>query len=536
MRALISVILVLLPFLLHAQAAEPTNPVSGVIRSIQNCDELRVNWTNGDGTARLIIMRSGAPVSVLPQDGIVYTANPQYGLGSNLGSNNFVVFAGSSNTTVLTGLQPNVNYHFAIFEYNGTGTNTNYLTSVYPAWNVPVPAAITTNATVTDASCFGLSDGTITLTINGGLAPYNLTWSNGDKGPQLQTLNAGQYTVTITDSLGCVVLDSFAVTEPDELTYTLTPTNVTCPEGKDGAIATQVIGGTPPYDFRWSTGAASPNLSQLAAGNYSLTLTDNKQCTLADTITITAPEPFTITADTSNLTCFDSEDGRISLSVSGGNGNYQYEWNDGATGPVIDQAASGLYNVTITDKEGCQTTAAYVLTAPEPITVGAQVIDVSCAGNEDGSISVSAAGGAGGYTYDWSTGSMDPVITALATGQYTITVTDRTGCTASKDFTIDVIDDPRGCLKSIKIFELFTPNGDGINDTWVIEGLQNYPDNSIQIFNRWGQQVYEVSPYNNDWQGTTTDGKSLPQGTYYYILTLYTTEAIQLAGDITFMR
>lgn len=536
MRALIPVILVLLPFLLHAQATEPTNPVSGVIRSIQNCDELKVNWTNGNGAARMIIMRSGAPVSVLPQDGIAYIANPQYGLGSDLGGNNFVVYTGNSNTTVLTGLQPNINYHFAIFEYNGTGANTNYLTSVYPAWNVPVPAAITTNATVADVSCFGFSDGTIALTINGGLAPYDLSWNTGDKGAQLQTLPAGQYTVTVTDSLGCFALDSFVVTEPDELTYTLIPTNVTCPEGKDGAIATQVSGGTPPYDFRWSTGATNANLSQLIGGNYSLTLTDAKLCIYADTVTVATPESFTIAADTNNLTCHDSEDGRISLSVSGGNGDYQYEWNNGAIGPVIDQAASGLYSVTITDKEGCQTTAAYVLTAPEPIAVDAQVIDVSCAGNEDGSISISASGGAGGYTYDWSTGSIDQVISALATGQYTITVTDRIGCTIENTFTVGVIDDPRGCLKSIKVFEIFTPNGDGVNDTWVIEGLHNYPDNNIQVFNRWGQLVYEASTYNNDWQGITTDGESLPQGTYYYILTLYTTEAIQLAGDITFMR
>lgn len=519
-----------------SQATEPTTPVSNVNRGIENCDEVSVDWTSGNGTARIIIMRSGAPVSQLPQDGQTYTANSQFGLGSHLGGNNYVVYQGSGTSTQITGLQPNIDYHFAIFEFNGTGSNTNYLTSVYPSWNIPVPPPISLASVITDVSCFGYGDGQIAITVDGGNSPFSFLWSNGATTSTISDLNGGQYQVTVTDSVGCEATGTYTVDEPTEVIYSLTGTDITCPDGSDGSITSQVSGGSPPFTYSWSTGATSPNLSELPAGEYTLTITDDNGCTFTVITTLTQPEPLNVEAETSPATCHDSEDASISLTVSGANGGFQYAWSDGSNSAQIANLAAGTYTVTIADQQDCSFERTYTVTAPPPIAANATIEDVSCEGNEDGAITLQTTGGNGGFTYNWSTGSMNNIISDLATGFYSVTITDQEGCTLEEDYNIVVTDDPRGCLKNLIIYEVFTPNGDGTNEFWVIEGLENYPDNTIEIFNRWGQPVFRADNYTNQWQGTTTNGKTLPQGTYYYLLTLHTTETIQLAGDVTFIR
>lgn len=525
-----------IPLFFWAQASEPTIPVSNVNRGIENCDEVSVDWTPGNGSARIIVMRSGAPVSQLPQDGQTYTANSQYGLGSHLGNDNYVVYQGSGTAAQITGLQPTIDYHFAIFEFNGTGSNTNYLTSVYPSWNIPVPGPISISSILTDVSCFGYEDGAIAVTITGGNAPFTFLWNTGATTASLTGLSGGQYLVTVTDSVGCEQVGSYTIDEPTAVTYSLSGQNITCPGGADGSITSQVAGGSPPFSYVWNTGATSPNLSELESGIYSLTLTDANGCVFTTSIELTEPEPLAVAATTTPATCHDSEDAAISLSVSGANGGFQYAWSDGSNSAQVANLPAGTYTVTLTDQEDCSFTRSYTLSAPSPITANATIEEVSCEGNEDGSIDLNPAGGNGGFTFSWSTGSMNKSIRNLATGWYGVTLTDQEGCTLEEEFTIEITDDPRGCLKNLIIYEVFTPNGDGVNEFWVIEGLENYPENTLELFNRWGQPVFRADNYNSQWQGTTTNGKPLPHGTYYYLLTLHTTETIQLAGDVTFIR
>lgn len=537
MRSIILFLIIWAPAItLWAQATEPTVPVSNVDRGLQNCDEVRVDWTPGNGSARLIVMRSGAPVSELPQDGQGYTANSQYGSGSHLGNNNYVVYQGGGTAAVITGIQPGIDYHFAIFEFNGTGANANYLTAVYPSWNIPVPTPLSLNSTITNVSCFGYDDGAINLNISGGTTPYTLIWNTGDTTRNLTGLPGGQFQVTVTDSVGCTTNGTYTVEEPDQINYSLSATAVTCPGGSDGTINSQVSGGNPPFTYAWSNGATSPNIADLTAGSYTLTLTDDNGCTFSISDTVNEPDPFSVEFSAVPATCHDSEDGQLDIAASGANGGFQYAWSDGSNGNTLTNLPAGQYTLTITDSEGCTFEDTYTITAPDPIDGNATLTLVSCEGNEDGAISLAPSGGNGNYTYSWSNGSLGVSISSLATGFYDVTITDQLGCKSEESYEITVTEDPRGCLENLIIYEAFTPNGDGINEFWVIEGLENYPDNTVEIFNRWGQPVYREDNYTGQWQGTTTNGKTLPQGTYYYILTLHTQEPIQLSGDVTFLR
>lgn len=537
MRHLLVILLFITGFSpsLFSQAAEPTVPVSNVLRGLTNCLETAVQWTSGNGNARIIVMRAGAPVSELPRDGQTYTANSQFGQGTDLGNGNFVVYIGSGNSTTITGLQHAIDYHFAIFEFNGNGANTNYLTSVYPAWNIPVPPALQLSASVTDVSCYNYGDGAIRITISGGTTPYSYQWNTGDTTDSLVNIDGGTYSVTITDSAGCSISAGYTVQEPDPITYTLTTKNITCPNGSDGSAFISVQGGTPPFTFSWNTGATGSEQNGLSAGTYTVTLTDAGGCSYDTTFTLTAPPAFDAKVEATAASCWNTEDGAINLNVSGATPPYAYAWADGGNSPQRANLSPGAYQVTITDNNGCTYQQEVTVAAPDSIRLRATVTDVSCEGNADGSIELNPVGGTPGYAYSWNTNETAAGISSLSTGNYSATVTDQNGCEVMADFIIAITDDPRGCLDNLTFYEIFTPNGDGVNEVWIIDGLVHYPENQLEIFNRWGQPVYSQQNYQNNWDGSTAGGP-LPQGTYYYILTIPANPVIRLSGDITLLR
>jgi len=137
----------------------------------------------------------------------------------------------------------------------------------------------------------------------------------------------------------------------------------------------------------------------------------------------------------------------------------------------------------------------------------------SVTANADGSITVTPDGGTAPYSFAWSTGADEASVNGLAAGTYTVTITDANGCSITLSFTLDQPMDvvmPTG----------FTPNGDGSNDSYVVQGLEAYPDNRIIIYNRWGNVVYDRVRYTNDWSGENQQGEPLPNGTYFVVLTL----------------
>jgi len=197
-----------------------------------------------------------------------------------------------------------------------------------------------------------------------------------------------------------------------------------------------------------------------------------------------------------------------------------YAWTPSgidADGGYASSLASGSYTVVITNGSECQDSATIELIDFDPLTlVLVETVDSEC-GEANGSIEVVASGGQGGYNYQWGIFQNNALLDGVDEGLYDVEATDAGGCEVEGTFEVDCYP-----LTPIIPSQLLTPNDDGFNDTWVVEYLWMYPDHNVKVFNRWGTQVFEAEPYDNNWAGTWDPAlgseKLLPAGTYYYLI------------------
>jgi uncharacterized protein (DUF2141 family) len=285
-------------------------------------------------------------------------------------------------------------------------------------------------------SCNGSADGSIDLTVIGGVAPYTYVWSNGEITEDITGLVAGTYTVTVTDFNGDILSNSVDITEPSLLQTSATLTDVLCFGGSDGDIDLTVSGGVAGYSFLWSNAAITEDISSLVAGDYSVTVTDANNCTAQNTFTISEPSELVYSATTNDISCFGGNDGAIDLSVSGGTSGYSFVWSNGEISEDLNSLIAGTYTVTVTDANNCSVNDAYILTQPTAINISGTPANVSCFNGSNGSINITVTGGSGGYSYAWSNGAITEDISSLIAGTYTVTVTDANSCTATNSFTI----------------------------------------------------------------------------------------------------
>ncbi|MEL1245946.1 choice-of-anchor J domain-containing protein [Flavobacterium sp. DGU11] len=323
--------------------------------------------------------------------------------------------------------------------YSVTITDANGCTAVKNVTITQPAAALTANATSTNIACNGATNGSISLTVSGGTAPYTYGWNNGSTIKDQTGLAAGNYSVTITDANGCTAVKNVTITQPAAaLTASATSTNIACNGGSNGSISLTVSGGTAPYTYGWNNGSTIKDQTGLAAGNYSVTITDANGCTAVKNVTITQPAAaLTANATSTNIACNGGSNGSISLTVSGGTTPYTYGWNNGST--IKDQTglAAGNYSVTITDANGCTAVKNVTITQPAAaLTASATSTNIACNGGSNGSISLTVSGGTAPYTYGWNNGSTIKDQTGLAAGNYSVTITDANGCTAVKNVTI----------------------------------------------------------------------------------------------------
>ncbi|MEM6964692.1 MAG: gliding motility-associated C-terminal domain-containing protein [Bacteroidota bacterium] len=218
------------------------------------------------------------------------------------------------------------------------------------------------------------------------------------------------------------------------ITETITPPS--CPGDSDAAIDVTVSGGVEDYTFAWSNSQTTEDISGLTAGTYTLTVTDCLGTTATASFDIDDPTSISVQGTTTPVSSTGADDGTITLNVTGGTGNYtSYLWNPNVgTTANLTGLAMGNYQVTVTDDNGCTGTGAFLVdNACNPITVLGNVMDVTCAGGNDGLIQVTASGGDSPYTYDWANG-ITPM--GLMAGNYSVTATDVNGCTGTTTFTV----------------------------------------------------------------------------------------------------
>ncbi|HMR45756.1 MAG TPA: SprB repeat-containing protein, partial [Bacteroidia bacterium] len=248
-------------------------------------------------------------------------------------------------------------------------------------YSLTEPDAITrSSVSIQDVTCFGLSNGSINISVAGGIPNYSFQWSNGSLTEDVSSLIAGVYTLTITDLNNCtVVCANDTVHEPDEIKITATVTNTNC--GLiNGMIDATIIGGISPYGYLWSNSNSTEDLNILSSGVYTLTVTDQNLCTKVDSFTIGAStQPVVVLDSAFNVTCFGQSTGRIYIHVNDANGPVTYLWSNGATTQNITNITIGTYTVTITDSTGCQSSLSHTINEPTDIVLSLTPHNATCA-------------------------------------------------------------------------------------------------------------------------------------------------------------
>jgi len=264
------------------------------------------------------------------------------------------------------------------------------------------------------------------------------------------------------------------------------------------------------------------------SGQYVWSTINSNGCDSIATLNLTVSD-LSITAELIEPNCYDSEDGAIDITYESNALPVDIHWSNGLMFEDNLNIAAGEYSVTIIDSNDCEQTETYTLSSPQELYPALNAIDASCDYTLDGMIESDVLGGTSPYQYSWNTGSTEETLTEVGTGDYSLTVIDDQDCEASADATIYYLGE--GCLD---ITTVFTPNDDGYNDDWVINGIIDYPNCTMMIFNRWGQLLFESTGYSYPWNGVY-DGRDLPIADYYYILDLQDgTEA--RTGTITLKR
>lgn len=512
---------------------------------------------------------------------------------------------------------------------SGVGPGT-YNVTVVDQFNCQATGSVDVNTLVNlilepyalNISCAGQADGQAGVNVTGGQPNYTFQWSD----PQGQTtqiaagLSEGEYTVVVSEASGCTGTATIQVTEPDLLIASVASVqDALCFGQSTGQASITVSGGTGQLSYVYNGQALSNPATTLAAGDYSVVVSDANGCSSNLQVSIGQPSQLTVTATGTNPLCFGATTGSASASANGGVGGYTYSWtNSTSTSATATSLPSGSYTVTVLDGNGCSANASVNLTQPPALVAQIQSTPATC-GLSDGTASASASGGTGAYTFNWPAISQQGASAQnLAAGSYQVVVTDANGCVGNSTVVISETDFPDaviipsettgyapleitfqnessnassyewdfgdgqiitttgnnsvshvftansefqeyqvivtatndgGCtdqfamiiqvfgLSSIETYNVFSPNGDGINEIFTFT-TRSMRDLECTIFNRWGKEVHSWKGVDGGWDGSAPNGDDCPSGTYYYIVkaTGFDGKNYDLEGNVTLLR
>ena len=432
-------------------------------------------------------------------------------------------------TATATGLAAG-NYTVTVTDANNC-TETASVTLTEPAAAITVATTLSTSITGGfNINCNGGNDGTATANPSGGTAPYTYSWSDGQTSATATGLVAGTYTVTVTDTNGCIQTASVTLTEPAApiaLATTLSTSitggfNINCNGGTDGTATVNPSGGTAPYTFAWSDGQTTQTATGLSAGNITVVVTDANGCVDSVTIGLTEPAaPISLATSLStsltggfNINCNGGTDGTATVTPSGGTAPYTYAWSDGQNTQTATGLSAGNISVVVTDANGCTDSVTVGLTEPAaPISLTTTLstsitggFNINCNGGNDGTATVNPAGGTAPYTYLWSDGQNTQTATGLTAGNYTVVVTDANGCT---DNIAVVLTEPAAALSLTPGLSSSITGGFNINCNGGTDGTAT------------ATPAGGTAPYTYAWSnGQTADtATGLAAGTYTVVVT-----------------
>lgn len=285
---------------------------------------------------------------------------------------------------------------------------------------------------VTHVLCKGDSSGTISLSATGGNPSYDFMWADGITNRTRTKLPAGRYPIVTKDIHGQIDLDTVTINEPFALEVNTAFTISNC----GGDVFANVNGGVPPYSYLWSNGLTTSVLTNVTPKTYIVTVTDANQCIKKDTIEVINSAILSTPAKTDVVFCFNENSTSATANPTGGSLTYSYLWSNGQTNKTATNLAAGVYVVTVTDGFGCIDTTQFNISSNTQLVIKSSFKKPSCSNNA-GSITANISGGKSPYSYLWSTGATTPTkISNLGPGQYTVTITDFFGCTATRTFNV----------------------------------------------------------------------------------------------------
>ena len=369
--------------------------------------------------------------------------------------------------------------------------------------------------------------GTITLTLDAGNPGSSYNWNTGET-TQIITVSTtvtDTFYVNVTTSSGCVGTDTIIIS-----IHPIPVVNL----GNDTAFCADIVvldAGNPGSTYQWNSGNTSQTNIIYFSGTYIVNVTNTFGCTATDTITITIYSFPQVNLGTDIVQC-----GNTVVNLDAGNITSTHLWSTGDTTKTISVYESGTYYVDVTNAYGCARRDTVLVKINEVPSIPEEITGCTspCAGQTNMTYAVPAVSGATSYTWilpsDWiiNAGENTNTIT-VTTGSYPHTVlvianTHYPSGTCSSPPSEGLLVSPDHCEDyTLNFPNTFTPDGDGINETWVIRNMELYPDNEIVIINRWGNEVYSNKTYLNDW-----NGQELNEGTYYYVMKVKNTTSMKV--------
>lgn len=421
----------------------------------------------------------------------------------------------------------------------------------------------------TDATCFGFDDGYVEVNPTGSAFPVTIALFD-DAGTQIQTINnvfgvdtlsdlvAGDYTVTLTDGVGCATSLEFAINQPEVLVANAAHVDILCNGNNNGIAYANPTGGTQPYFYTWNDPLqqTTDSISFLPAGTYTLTVTDVNKCVFDTTLTVIEPLPLILNLTSGADTCL-YKNGAVRADVQGGTKPLYFTWSnlggdsanfdmDSATyaWSTISNLSTGTYSIRVADTNNCmiEGTINVALITPPAASFLSRSKAEEFVDPEVQFVNESTAA----LTYEWHFGDGD-----MSYAENPIHAYDTSGV-----FLVMLIayNDPQyGCADtSFKYIEVdpffsfympsaFTPDGDGLNDRWGPVGQSiEYESYNVQVFDRWGKLVWQTDNPTKFWDGTNQNStKEVKQGMYLYVFKLKkfnTFEPKTITGTITLYR
>ncbi len=390
----------------------------------------------------------------------------------------------SNQTGVFSNLDAG-NYTVTVSDQNGCSVlSSNFLITNPPAINI-------STVNISQPSCYGLNNGSISITAAGGTGTLLYSINGGityTSNSSFSALSPGFYNINVMDDNGCVTaysLNPVQLNYPAQLALSFITQNPTCNGCSDGTITAIPSGGTPGYTHHWNNGATTATITGLPANVYFVdTLTDANGCVVIDSVKLSEPGQFIVSLQSSNVSCFGGNDGWIQSLVSGGTPPYTYQWRKEpdptviSTNPNLSGLEAGIYTLTVTDAFGYTISESVEITQPTQLTVNLILSHAYlCPESNAGWITAIVSGGTPNYSYIWNSGTYLPSkpdsIFNLGPGSYSVLVTDGNGCQQSATGSIEAYTSPQAsftvspaCLGNPNQFDDQSLAGSGSLTTW----------------------------------------------------------------------